>query len=150
MVSEKPAGGETSMGTKRTLVFVCVHGSAKSLIAAEHFRRLAEQRGVEIDVTWAGTDPDLEIPAHVIRGLLEDGIDVRGRRPRQATEEELADAWRVVSFGCDLSEVTPSKVERWDDIPDVSEDYKAVRDRILASLPRLLAECERARDSRAA
>jgi len=35
------------MTTPRVL-FVCLHGSAKSLIALEHFRRLAQQRGVDV------------------------------------------------------------------------------------------------------
>ena len=28
------------------VLFVCLHGSAKSVIALEHFRRLAAERGV--------------------------------------------------------------------------------------------------------
>lgn len=148
MITGKPTDGETSMARKCTVVFLCVHGSAKSLIAAEHFRRLAKQKGVEVDVTSAGTDPDLEIPAHVITGLLEDGIDVRGRRPQQVTREGFAGSWRVVSFGCDLSGVAPPEltVERWDDIPAVSEEFSIARDRIVARLPRLLAEYEDTRN----
>ncbi len=127
----------------RAVVFVCLHGSAKSLIAAEHFCRLAAQRGVDARATSAGTDPDSEIPPHVIEGLLAEGIDVRGRRPRQATRQELANASHVVSFGCDLGDAAPRglTVERWDDVPPVSENFKAARDAIVARLPRLLAEC---------
>ena len=127
-----------------TVVFVCLHGSAKSLIAAEHFCRLAAQRGVDACATSAGTDPDADIPPHVIQGLLEDGIDVRGRRPRPLTRAELADARRVVSFGCDLGDAVPPglTIERWDDVPAVSENFKAARDAIVARLPRLLAECQ--------
>ncbi len=125
------------------VVFVCLHGSAKSLIAAEHFCRLAVQQGLDVRATSAGTDPDPEIPPHVIEGLLADGIDVRGRRPRPLRREELARARRVVSFGCDLIGLVPPglAVERWDDVPAVSENFKAARDAIVARLPRLLAEC---------
>ena len=70
------------MEPTRTVVFVCLHGSAKSLMAAEYFRRLAAQRSVTIDVTSAGIDPSPEVPPSVVTGLLEDGIDVRGYRPR--------------------------------------------------------------------
>jgi len=141
------------MDTKRMLVFVCLHGSAKSLIAAEHFRRLAAQRAwKEIDVTSAGTDPDLEIPGHVIKGLLEDGFDVRGRVPRKLTREDLTNAWCVVSFGCDLVDLVPPglTVERWDDVPAVAEDFNAAREAILTRLQPLLAEHERSRNPSAA
>jgi arsenate reductase (thioredoxin) len=132
------------MGEKRTLLFVCIHGSAKSLIASEYFRRLAERQGVKVDVASSGTDPDSDIPVQVVKGLLEDGIDVRGSRPRQVTREQLADSWRVVSFGCDLVDLAPPgvRVEHWDDIPAVSEDFKVARECILARLPRILAECK--------
>lgn len=124
----------------RRVVFVCLHGSAKSLMAAEYFRRLAAQRGLQV----AGIHPDPDVPAHVLRGLLGDGIDVRGRRPSPVSREELANAWRVVSFGCDLAPMAPPglAVERWDDIPAVSQDWNAARDAILARLALLLAECE--------
>jgi arsenate reductase (thioredoxin) len=143
MISGDRTERENRMGENRRLVFVCLHGSAKSLIAAEHFRRLAERQGMKMDVISAGTEPDLDIPTPVIAGLLEDGIDVRGRRPRQATREELAGSWRVVSFGCDLADMAPPSVpvERWDDIPAVSEDFGVARDRIVDRLARLLAEC---------
>ena len=132
------------MTMKGTVVFVCLHGSAKSLIAAEYCARLAGERGLDVRATSAGTEPDLDIPPHVIEGLLRDGIDVRGRRPRLATREDLATAAHVVSFGCDLKEIAPASltIERWDDIPAVSADFDAARDAILARLRRLLAEWE--------
>jgi protein-tyrosine-phosphatase len=42
----------------RAVVFVCLQGSGKSLIAAEYFRRLAVQRGLDMHATSAGPDPD--------------------------------------------------------------------------------------------
>ncbi len=132
------------MAATHTVVFVCLHGSGKSVIAAEHFRRLAVQRGADVLATAAGIDPDPEIPPKVVKGLLEDGLDVRGRRPRRVTREELVNASQVVSFGCDLGDVAPQgvAVERWDDVPAVSEDFNVARDIIVARLPRLLAERE--------
>ncbi len=58
------------MGEPRTVVFVCLHGSGKSLIAAEHFRRFAAQRGLDVRTASAGPDPDPEVPPKVIQGLL--------------------------------------------------------------------------------
>jgi arsenate reductase (thioredoxin) len=131
------------MATTPRVLFVCLHGSAKSLIALEHFRRLAAERGVDVEVSSAGTEPDTELPPKVVQGLLGDGIDVRGRRPRQLTRADLESASRVVTFGCELGELTPPglAIERWDDVPAVSEDFKKARDVIVAHLPRLLDEC---------
>jgi hypothetical protein len=132
------------MAATYTMVFVCLHGSGKSLIAAEHVRQLAAQRGIDVRATAAGIDPDPEVPPKVVKGLLEDGIDVRGRRPQRVTQEELANAWHVVSFGCYLGDVAPPglTIERWDDVPAVSKDFNVARDVIVARLPRLLAACE--------
>jgi len=133
------------MAALRTVVFVCLHGSAKSLIAAEHCQQLATRRGMEIRATSAGLEPDAEIPPPVVQGLLKDGIDVRGRRPRRADREELANASRVVSFSCDLAAMVPPDVfvERWDDIPAVSGNFAVARDHIVARVTQLLGTLER-------
>ena len=114
--------------------------TAKSLIALEHFRRLAQQRGVDVQADWAGIEPDAEIPPRVVQGLLDEGIDVRGRRPRQVTRADLEGASRVVTFGCDLGALASPGLtrERWDDVPAVSEGYKPARDIIVGRLPGLL------------
>ena len=132
------------MGSAGTIVFVCLHGSAKSLIAAEYFRRLARQRGVDAEAISVGVEPDPEIPPKVVQGLLEDGIDVRGRRPRPVTGAALAKACHVVSFACDLGEMVPPglPIERWDDVPAVSDGFGAARDIIVRRLPPLLARWE--------
>ena len=125
------------------VLFVCLHGSAKSLIAAEHFRRLATERGVKVEAASAGTEADREIPPKVVQGLLADGIDVRGRRPHQLTRDDVANASHVVTFACDLSDAVPAglPLDRWDDVPAVSEDFARARDAIVARLSRLLDEC---------
>lgn len=137
------------MDSNRSIVFVCLHGSAKSLMAAEYFRRLAAQRGLTVDVTSVGRDPSHEVPPSVVTGLLEDGIDVRGHRPRQVTQEELAKAWRIIAFGCNLGEVGPPglRVDQWDDVPPASEFFSFARDVILARLGPLLDDCARSPDS---
>ncbi len=129
------------MNSTPTVLFVCLHGSAKSVIALEHFRRLAAEQGVDVRADSGGTEPDVETPPRVVQALLEEGIDVRGRRPRQVTRADLEQASRIVTFGCDLSAVNASDIacERWDDVPAVSGGYKRARDVIVGRLPALLA-----------
>ena len=125
----------------RTVVFVCLHGAAKSLIAATLFQRLADERGLAVRSTFAGTEPDPAIQPNVVARLLEEGVDVRPLRPRRVTRDELASAWRVVSFGCDLAALAPdARIERWDDVPAMSEDYGRARDVIAARVRMLVGQ----------
>lgn len=122
-----------------TVLFVCLHGAAKSLIAASHFQRLARERGMKARAEFAGTEPDPELTSAAVKGLLAEGIDVRGQRPRRVTAADIRGAARVVSFGCDLGALAPGiAVDRWDDVPAVGENYRAARDVIVSRLPALV------------
>ncbi|MGQ0646536.1 MAG: arsenate reductase/protein-tyrosine-phosphatase family protein [Gemmatimonadaceae bacterium] len=123
------------------VVFVCLHGSAKSQIAAAHLRKLATERGVLLDVESLGIEPDAVIPPAVVDGLRSDGAPLHDPRPRAATRARIRGAVRVVSFACDVSEIIPPgvDVERWDDVPAVSDGYAAARDAIVSRLPALMS-----------
>lgn len=125
-----------------TVVFVCLHGAAKSVLAAAYFERLAAEQGANLRATAAGLDPDPEVSPRVAQALLEEGLDVCGHRPRRVTRGELARAWRVVSFGCDLTPLLPPgvAVDRWDDVPSINQDFNAVCGLIRARVPQLLEE----------
>jgi len=124
------------------VLFVCLHGSAKSLIAAEYFNRLAAERGLPATAVSAGTEPDDAIPPRVTQGLGADGIDVAGRRPRRPTPADLDGSAIVVTFACDLADLASRapRIERWDDVPAVSEDFKRARDVIVARVTALLED----------
>ena len=123
-----------------TILFVCLHGSAKSVIAAEHCRRLAAARGLAVDVTAAGLEPDDAIPPRVVQGLADEGIDVGGRRPRRPAPTDVAEADVVVTFGCDLGPLATGarRLQRWDDVPAVSDDFKRARDVIVGRVTTLV------------
>jgi arsenate reductase (thioredoxin) len=127
-------------GDVSTIVFVCLHGSAKSLIAAEHVNRLARLRGASIRGESLGLEPDADVPPNVVIGLAADGIDVHGYVPRPATPQLLANAACVVSFGCDLNALVPAgaAVEQWDDMPMVSDGYAPARAAIVERVEGLL------------
>jgi len=122
-----------------TVLFVCLHGAAKSVLAAADFNRLARERGVAARATFAGTEPDPAIAPRVVAELLKDGADLRGQQPRRVTREDVAAASRVVTFGCELGDLVPPgvPVENWD-VPAVSDDFAAARAAIAARLPSLL------------
>jgi arsenate reductase (thioredoxin) len=125
------------------ILFVCLHGAAKSVVAATHFERLAAARGLRARATFAGTEPDPEILPRVVQELLAEGVDVRALRPRQVTESDVAWASRVITFGCEVTAPADGPpVERWDDVPAVSEGYGTARATIDAHLVRLIAELQ--------
>ena len=130
------------MTPPRTILFVCLHGAAKSVLAAADCRRLAAERGLAVRTASAGTEPDPEITPAVVRALRAEGVELDGQKPRRVSREDVAGAWRVVAFGCDLSQVAVPGVpiEQWDDIPAVSDGLPAARKAIGARLERLLEE----------
>jgi|SRR5215471_10281592 len=122
------------------VLFICLHGAAKSVIAREHFRRLARAEGLGVEAMSAGVEPDDLIPPHVVLGLAADGIDVPERIPHGLADADLAHADLVVSFACDVQTGPGSPtLVRWDDVPAVSDGYGPARDAIIARLRTLLA-----------
>ena len=124
-----------------TLVaFVCLHGSAKSVLASEYLNRVAGERGLAVRATASGREPDNEIPGNVVEGLLRKGFDVRGRKPLAATAQRFEEANVVVSFGCDLDGLVPQArtIELWSACPAVSDDFDAAWRFITARVDRLL------------
>src|SRR5258705_11947677 len=73
------------MSPSRSVLFVCLHGAAKSVLAAADFERLAAERGLAITADSAGTEPDPEIAPGVAAALQADGVDLDRRRPRRVT-----------------------------------------------------------------
>lgn len=132
--------------SEHRVLFVCLHGAAKSVVAATHFERLAAARGLRAHAAFAGTEPDPEIQPRVVRELLAEGVDVQSLRPRGVTEADVASASRVITFGCEVTAPAAGPpVERWDDVPAVSDGYETARAAIDAHLVRLIEELQTGR-----
>lgn len=97
----------------QNVAFVCLHGSAKSLIAAEQFNRLAAARGFAFKAASSGPEPDAEVPGNVVAGFRSRGIDVSHYQPAKVAADTLADADLIVSFACDAGRrLAPGKTGR--------------------------------------
>jgi len=129
------------MNQEPVILFVCEHGSAKSTVAAAHFNRLAGERGLKLRAISRGTNPDEEVAPKAAQGLEADGLTSSAARPQKLSADDVAGAVRIVAF-CDLPEGFDKTVpvERWDDIPPVSEDYGKSRDAMVERIKRLLDE----------
>ena len=134
-------------GASRPVVFICEHGSVKSLIATEWFNRLAQERGLSVRAVSTGVTPDAAVPPGIVEALRNDGFDVRAFTPQRFDAATLSGAPRIVAMGLkrDVLPVTPSAlVETWDGIPPATEQYAAARDAMKARIEALLKSLEAA------
>lgn len=131
--------------TPPRVVFVCEHGSVKSLVAMMHFNHRAQERGLKIRAIARGAVPDVSVPETVRTGLLADGFDVSAFRPQAFKASDLNYASLVVSFDQDVANIVGSKTRylKWDNLPGVLADYPKGRDAILTHIDELIDELAR-------
>jgi arsenate reductase (thioredoxin) len=120
------------------VVFICEHGGAKSVIAAEYFSRIAAARELALRGEAAGVDPYEQVPSGVVSGLAAKGIDVSRYKPQAVSLETFANAALVVRFGCDAATPTGCAVEDWGDVPAVSEGFDRAHEVIVERVERLV------------
>jgi len=127
------------MNQNPIIIFVCEHGAAKSIIAATYFNKLAGEKNLGMHAIARGTHPDEELSPKTIVGLREDRLLPTESVPQRLSLYDIESAQRIVSF-CELPEEYQNKVkvERWDDVPPVSENYEKSRDAIIARLNQLM------------
>ena len=124
---------------RNIVIFVCEHGAAKSVIAATYFNQLADQQGLTWEAIARGTNPDHELSLPTIDGLANDGLAPVESAPQKLSSQDIRLARRIVSF-CELPEKTEGQVgvERWENMPAVSDGYDRARDAIVERLHHLL------------
>jgi arsenate reductase (thioredoxin) len=127
---------------KPTVVFVCEHGSAKSIIAAAEFERMAKEKGLDLNILARGTNPDPEIPKLVRDGLKADGFHVGNQKPIKVSQKDLKGAAKIVSFGPDLKPwlADGTAVLDWSATPSLNADYRIAHDYIRRQLEILLRD----------
>lgn len=124
---------------RKLILFVCEHGAAKSVVAAAHFNKLAVEKKLNFHALARGTNPDAELSPKTVAGLQADGLTPTESTPQKLSRAEAESAQLIVTF-CELPEEYQNKaiIERWDDIPPVSEKYEKAMDAILERIYRLI------------
>jgi protein-tyrosine-phosphatase len=135
--------GEAATGPK--VLFLCPHGAAKSVLASAYFIRAARERGLNVRVDAAGTEPDAVVAAAVSKHLTGRGYPLPVTTPRRVTADEFTQADLVISLGCDLKDLPAphGTVRRWDDVPAPSEDFATADQAIYAKVMALVEELVR-------
>lgn len=128
-----------------TILFMCPHGAAKSVLASAYFRRLAKERGLNVHVASAGTEPDATVSPAVAAHLKGRGYSVPIAKPRKVAPEEFASADVVISIGCDLAALPQprGRLIRWDEVPAPSAGFAAADEAIRKRVTDLAEELVR-------
>lgn len=128
------------------ILFVCEHGSVKSPIAREHFRRIAAQRGLAVRAVSRGINPLEDVSAALAVALAADGIDPRCDPLTRLSRADLSEADVVATFNPIPEALTHGLIldlRSWFDVPGMNDNYGAARPVLLAHLEGLADELAR-------
>ncbi len=123
------------------VLFVCVHNSGRSQMAAGLLDKLAEGR---VHVRSAGSDPVDRLNPNAVAAMEEIGVDISKEFPKPLTDEVVRAADAVITMGCgDACPIYPGKrYEDWDLEDPAGKDLATVqriRDDIRGRVENLIA-----------
>jgi Cu/Ag efflux protein CusF len=128
-----------SVSDGKTIVFVCLHGSVKSQMAAAHFNKIAKERGLPYTAVSRGIDVDPSIPTRIRDGLNLDGLAPLDEIPQPLTAADSGAAVQVVAFDPVPDDKRgEAAVSYWSDVPPALKNYVAARDIIVSHIDRLV------------
>jgi protein-tyrosine-phosphatase/DNA-binding beta-propeller fold protein YncE len=133
-----PQSANTSSTRPPTVLFMCPHGAAKSVLASAYFQKLAQERGLNVRVITAGTDPGTEVSPAVAEHLKRNGYTLPVTTPQKVSAADVESADVVISLGCDLTGLPAPRgsLRKWDEVPGPGEDFaradEAIRKRVVA------------------
>jgi arsenate reductase len=125
----------------RTVLFVCVGNTFRSVLSEGLFNARAPPGWV---AESAGVSPEPRVVPPVEWLLAEKGIKMKKRTPRLVTQEMIARASRVVTFGClDRCPIgAEAKSEDWSfpgSTDKTPEELRAIRNGLSKKIDELIA-----------
>jgi arsenate reductase len=108
------------------VLFVCVHNSGRSQMAAGLLNQLAEGR---VHVRSAGSEPADRLNPNAVEAMREVGVDISQEFPKPLTDEVVRAADAVITMGCgDACPIYPGKrYEDWELEDPSGKDLETVR-----------------------
>src|SRR5215510_15063250 len=127
-----------------SIIFVCEHGAAKSVIATAYFNKLAAERRLPYRATFRGTSPQDDLSVRAVAGLKADGVQIPEGKPSAIASEDVARATHIFAIGCTLPSIATAsgKASDWSDVPD-AQGYEPMRDAIVRHVTALLDELQK-------
>ncbi|NOT76971.1 MAG: hypothetical protein HOP08_18765 [Cyclobacteriaceae bacterium] len=121
------------------IVFVCEHGSAKSIIAATYFNKLAKEQNIPWLAISRGTDPDAEISPKTRALLMRENLLNNSLVPQKINQTDVDASQQVVLFFPLPADIgTKNNTRNWLEVQAMNDDYKKLRDDILLKLVPLI------------
>ncbi len=136
----------------KKVLFICVHNSGRSQMAAEFLKELSKGA---ISSISASTIPDDKVNPVVAKVMLEKGIDISRNKPKLLTQEMIDGATRIITMGCSMDEACPAVFvpsEDWgldDPKGKPIEAVRKIRDEIETKVKALLATIKTETESKA-
>ena len=129
-----------------SVIFVCEHGAAKSVIATAYFNKLAAERGLSYRATFRGTSLQDDLSTRAVAGLRADGIAIPDGKPSAIAPADVTRATHIFAIGCTLPSVAAKsgKAADWNDVPD-DQGYGPMRDAIVRHVTVLLDDLQKRR-----
>jgi arsenate reductase len=133
--------GSPGSSDLQTVLFVCLHGSAKSQMAAAHFNRMARDRGLPYTAISRALEPDKDIPASIRAGLASEGLKPVSEVPAFLTADEASHAMKVFAFNeVPVDRKGTAIVTLWSDVSPATEGYNRARDAIVRHVEAVVSD----------
>jgi len=84
--------------TTPTVLFICEHRAAKSVIAAAYFNKLAKAQRLNYRAAFRGVNPDPALNPVAERELKQDGIDTSDWKPTRLVRKDVDEASQIVTL----------------------------------------------------
>jgi arsenate reductase (thioredoxin) len=121
------------------IVFVCEHGSAKSVIAATYFNKLAKENNLPWQAVARGTSPDQSISPKTKQLLVEDNLFDKNFVPQKLSQQDVNVAKQVILFYELPKTIQPKdNIQSWQEVQAQNEDFKKLRDDIVSKITPLI------------
>ena len=128
----------TSLEGTKTIVFVCLHGSVNSQMAAAYFNKAAQERGLPYTAISRGIDLHRSIPVRILDGLALDGL-APANSPHELTPADANGASKVLAFDAvPVEQRGNANVTYWSGVQLGINEYEAARDEIVRRIDELI------------
>ena len=125
----------TAAGQNKKILFVCEHGSAKSMIAKAYFNKFAKEKNLPWEAISRGTNPDQEISPKTKELLVGDHLLDSSLKPQKLSQKDVNGAEQVIMFYTLPADIhVNNNTQYWLGINAVNGDYQKLRDDILSKV----------------